>query len=328
MRRMKLKIIMAMLMIIIVLIAITLGMMNNDNPEKDIVYVVVKAVSNEMDFWQTVRMGAMTAAVELDVEMIFTGPMHETQIERQIEILDNIIKRKPLAIVLAPTDYKKLAPWGDKILEAGITLVTIDSAMDTPSAKSFIGTNNIDASRQAGEVMIGLLEGAGKVAVMGHVQGTSTAIERIEGFMQAIHEHPGIKLVREPWYSDGTSDQAYLRAKEMLLNYPDIDGIFGSNEVTVIGIARALDDMGLGGRIKLVGFDGSKEQVGFIEQGILHAVMVQRPFNMGYLGVKEAVEISRRRKRPEVIDTGAVLITRDNLYAPENQKLLFPFVNR
>lgn len=328
MRRMRHKIITATLIITITLITVTLGMFINDDPEKDIVYVVVKSINNEIDFWQTVKMGAMTAAVELDVEMVFTGPMHETQIDRQIEILDRIIKKKPLAIVLAPTDYKKLAPWGDKIIEAGITLVTIDSAMDTPSAKSFIGTNNIDASRQAGEEMIRLLEGTGQVAVMGHVQGTSTAIERIEGFMYAIKEHPGIDLIKEPWYSDGNSEQAYHKTKEMLSEYPDIDGIFGANEVTVIGIARALDDMGLGGRIKLVGFDSSKEQVEFIERGILHAVMVQRPFNMGYLGVKEAVEISRRRKRPEVIDTGAVLITKDNLFTPENQKLLFPFVDR
>ncbi len=291
-----------------------------------VVYVVVKSVDPEFEFWQTVKMGAETAAKELDIDMIFTGPMEETDITGQIEILDDIISKRPMAIVLAPSDYKKLVPISEKIIKSNITLVTIDSAIDTPLCKSLISTNNLEAAQQAAEEMARLIGYEGKVAIMSFVKGVSTAIERERGFREAISKYKKIQLIEETWFSEGKEDIAYAQTLDILKKHPDVAGIFGANEKTVIGIARAIEDLGLNGKIKLVGFDGNQEEVMFIEKGVIDAVMVQRPFNMGYLGVREAVEISLDKKKPEYIDTGAVLIRKDNLYTPENQKLLFPFV--
>jgi len=291
-----------------------------------VVYVVVKSIDPEFEFWQTVKMGAETAARELDIDIVFTGPMEESDIAGQIEILEDIIPKRPMAIVLAPSDYKKLVPISEKIIKSNITLVTIDSAIDTPLCKSLISTNNLEAARQAAEEMARLIGYAGKVAIMSYVKGVSTAIERERGFREALSKYPQIQLVDETWFSEGREDIAYDQTLDMLSKHPDVSGIFGANEKTVIGIARAIEDLGLSGKIKLVGFDGDQEEVMFIEKGVIDAVMVQRPFNMGYLGVREAVEISLGKKRPEYIDTGVVLIRRDNLYTPENQKLLFPFV--
>lgn len=313
------------LIVVLILLVLTECLPERRKYER-VVYVVVKSADPEFEFWQTVKMGAETAAKELDIDMIFTGPMEETDIAGQIKILEDILPKRPMAIVLAASDYKKLVPISEKIIKSGITLVTIDSAVDTPLCKSFIATNNVKAAQQAADEMARLIGYKGKVAIMAHVKGVSTAIEREKGFREAISKYEKIELIEETWFSEGKENIAYDQTLDILKKHPDVTGIFGTNEKTVIGIARAIEDLGLNGKIKLVGFDGNQEEVKFIEKGVIHAVMVQRPFNMGYLGVREAVEISLGKKEPEYIDTGAVLIRKDNLYTPENQKLLFPFV--
>jgi len=97
------------------------------------------------------------------------------------------------------------------------------------------------------------------------------------------------------------------------------------NEVSTVGAAQAILDAGLTGKIRLLGFDSSLAEIKFIEQGVIDATVVQKPFNMGYLSVKAALDAVEKKPRIRFIDTGSELITAANLYLPENQKLLFPF---
>ena len=97
------------------------------------------------------------------------------------------------------------------------------------------------------------------------------------------------------------------------------------NEVSTVGAAQALLDAGQAGKVRLLGFDSSLAEIKFIEQGVLAATVVQKPFNMGYLAIRAALDAVEKKPRIRFIDTGSVLITAANLYLPENQKLLFPF---
>jgi AraC-like DNA-binding protein len=128
------------------------------------------------------------------------------------------------------------------------------------------------------------------------------------------------------WFTDNFEENAYAIAVRILKDHPDLGGFLAMNEVSTIGVAKALRDTGAAGKIRLVGFDSSLTEIQFIEQGVIAATVIQKPFNMGYLAVQAAQDAVENRPLPSFIDTGSVLITVENLYEPENQKLLFPFV--
>jgi ribose transport system substrate-binding protein len=150
-------------------------------------------------------------------------------------------------------------------------------------------------------------------------------MEREEGARRML-EQDGRYPILGTWFTDNFEEKAYAITQQLLADHPDLGGILAMNEVSTVGAARALRDMGPAGMPRLVGFDSSLTEVQFIEQGIIAATVIQKPFNMGYLAVQAARDIALNRSVPPLIDTGSVLITAKNLYEPENQKLLFPFV--
>ena len=158
---------------------------------------------------------------------------------------------------------------------------------------------------------------------MEHIKGVSTAVERERGLVEALGEYADhIVDIR---YCDSNNDKSYEMTKAMLTENPDINVIFGLNEDSASGAARAVRDMGLGGEIDMVGFDSSLEEIQFLESGVFDAIVVQRPLNMGYLGVSMAYEAARSKEVPKMVESGSVLITKETIYTEENQKLLFPF---
>jgi ribose transport system substrate-binding protein len=170
-----------------------------------------------------------------------------------------------------------------------------------------------------------ILAPGNKLAIINHVRGATTAIEREAGTRRVL-ERDGRYPIIGTWFTDNFEENAYTITLRLLEEYPDLGGFLAMNEVSTIGIARALRDTGTMGKIRLVGFDSSLREIQFIEQGVISATVIQKPFNMGYFAVQAARDAVENRSLPSFIDTGSVLITADNLYEPENQKLLFPFM--
>lgn len=287
--------------------------------------VIIKE-SKSMEFWQVFADGAETAAKEFDADIEVIGPEKETDIDEQIAMMEAAVARKPDAIVLAATDFNRLVPAARQAGDAGIPLIMADSGINSDVPKSFIATDNVAAGEKIGGLMAEELAGrGGKVAIISYVQWTATQLDRERGVRNVLEATPGVEIVGT-FYSDGIERKAYEMTLELLKEHPDLKGIVGLNEASSVGPGKALRDAGAAGRVKLVGFDSSIEEVKLLEEGVMQATVVQRPFNMGYLGVKTAVQAVRGEKVPRVIDTGAVVITKANMYEDENQKLLFPFV--
>ncbi len=288
--------------------------------------VVIKSMEPSMEFWQVLIDGVEVAAKEFDVDVTVTGPPNESEIDEQIRLIDEAINARPDAIVMAATDYNRLVPVALAAKKSGISLISIDSGINSDVADSFIATNNFEAGRKAGRAMADQLEANAKVAIISFVQGTATQIDR-EGGVLASLEEAGI-TVMGTYYSDGVEEKAYQITKELSEKHNDLRGIVGLNETSTVGAGKAIRDLGLAGQIQLVGFDSSINEVKLLEEGVMQATVVQKPFNMGYLGIKTAVEALNKQRVPEIIDTGSVIITKDNMYMDENQKLLFPFVEK
>ncbi|MFP4484001.1 MAG: substrate-binding domain-containing protein [Spirochaetota bacterium] len=302
-----------------------LGILEPDGDED--VVVVLKTTGRHMEFWQIVRAGIQEAATELDVEPAIVGPRWEKDVDRQIEILGNVIEQGPDAILLAASDFHRLVPLAEEAARRGITIVTLDSALNSDVPVSFVATDNVAAGIKAGREIDTLVDPKERVAIISHIEGVATAIDREEGVRHALREREPAHILGT-FYSDNEPDAAYRIVEELVAQYSDLGGIVSLNENSTVGAGRAIRDLELAGRVALVGFDNSKEEIEFLEDGVVDALVVQKPFNMGYLGIQTLLAATRGRKVDPVIHTDAVLVRRDTMYTEENQKLLFPIVRQ
>ena len=287
------------------------------------VVAVLKTIDVNMEFWEVVKTGMHAAAKEFDVDIEVRGPWAESDVLGQLKIMDDVIEGKPEAIILAATDFAALVASVEKARDAGIRVVTLDSGIDSAIPDTFVATNNVEAGEKAGVKMARILKPGTSVAVVNHIKGSTTAMEREKGALRAVGG-TGRFEVLGVWYTNNFVENAYAITVDLLMKHPNLGGILAMNEVSTVGVARALRD---GGRsdIRLVGFDNSLVEIKLMEEGFIDATVIQQPFNMGYLAVRAVRDVASGRVVEPFIDTGSLLVTPDNMYLPEIQKILFPF---
>lgn len=292
-------------------------------PESGRPRILVSPKGLVLSFWVSVKTGAEAAGRELDADIIWKGPSLETDIATQISIIEDNINKKVDAIVLAACDATALVPVLQKAAAAGIPVITIDSNVNSDLPESFIATDNVAASNKAADVLSGLIGGRGKIAMILFVPGSTTCITREKGFYQGLERHPDMDLVAVQ-YSQTEVATAMAVTEDIVTAHPDLAGIFAANESSTVGCANALRSRGLSGKIKVVGFDASPNEVEALEDGTVQALIVQNPYRMGYMGVKTAIDVLNGRAVEKRVDTGIYVVTRDNLNTPEIQNLLNP----
>ena len=149
--------------------------------------------------------------------------------------------------------------------------------------------------------------------------------ERRQGLLDNVRNAD--RRLADIQYCNSSEELAKQQTIEMLQKYPSIRCMVGLNESSAVGICKGLTELGLAGKIKVVACDSSTQLIQYMEMGTVQVFVVQNPFNMGYVSVKQAVRILQGKKIDPAFDTGSVVVTRENLYTQENQKLLFPFTN-
>jgi len=288
----------------------------------DPIQIVLKSIEGQpMDFWDVVHQGISEAARELGVQVKITGPRYEKEINRQINIMSSVIDEDPPLIILAATDYIRLVDSVKRANSLGIPVITIDSGIDSDLPVSLIATDNVDAGKKAGKEMKRLivLNTKKSIAIVSHIKETSSAIDRETGVREAL---VGEDIIGT-WFCDVEQEKAYQITLELLAD-DDIGGIVALNEVAALGVARAIDEKKASDRVFVVGFDNAVRELSYLEEGVIKATVVQRPYNMGYLSIKTAVEYLKGHKVDPFIDTKSILITKDNMFKREYQELLFP----
>ena len=284
------------------------------------------------EFWKSVHAGAVKASRELDVDLLWQGPLREDDREEQIKVVDMIRARAVSGIALAPLDDKALRMPVADATRAGIPVLIFDSDLDSRDYVSFVATDNYRGGRIAGEHLAGLLDGQGGVMMLRLHEGAASTTAREQGFLDEVATHPGIKVVSANQYAGGSTEGAY-RSSENLLTATraaggGVSGIFCPNESTTFGMLRALEDAGLAGKIRFVGFDSSDKLARALRDGEIDALVLQNPFNIGYLSVKTLVQYIRGDKVDRRIDTGATLVTKANMDQPDIRERLQPNLDR
>jgi len=268
--------------------------------------IVPKALTGE--YWVRCKKGAEAAAKQFGVKLTFIGPSAETEVDKQIDIVENLITRGVDAIGISPCDGKALVPVIEKAIAKGIPVVTVDSDAKTNKRLAYIGTDNEKAGEMAAKELANLMGGKGKVLIIQGVPGAENLMQRVKGFKRVIAKYPQIKIVSEQaCQSDQT--KALDITENALTAHPDLGGIFGVNAPGAPGAAQAVKAAGKTGKVKIVGFDALPDTVRYCAEGVIQAIVEQRPYRMGYLAVRYLKEALEGKKIPRMVDTGVDIIT-------------------
>lgn len=276
-------------------------------------------------FWRSVHAGALRAGNELGVEILWQGPVREDDRAAQIRVVEDMIVRDVDAIVLAPLDNRALVPVATEATREGIPVVIFDSGIEWDGYVSYVATDNRLGGQIAARRLGQLLEGRGKVILLRYLEGHASTGDREEGFLAAMREEfPNIEIVSSDQRAGATTETAYSASENLLVRFPDVNGIFTPNESATHGMMRALVDANRAGQVKLVGFDASEAIVEGLRQGHIHGLVLQDPVRMGDQAVRAAIRRLDGEHPDRRIDTGATMVTRENMEEPEIAPLLSP----
>ncbi|MCE5310280.1 MAG: substrate-binding domain-containing protein [Acidobacteriales bacterium] len=274
-------------------------------------------------FWQSVHAGAVAASREAGVDIIWNGPAAETDYTDQIRIVESMISRHVDAIALAPIDSKAMVGVVERAVREGIPVILFDSGLDSDVFLSRVATDNYGAGRLGADRMAKILNGKGKVAMVASQPGAASSTAREKGFEDGIHEkYPGIQIV-DKRYGMADFAKSLAVAENMLTAFPDLDGLFSSNEAASVGAAQALKGRP-GTKVKMVGFDWNPTLLDGLETGLIDSLIVQQPFQMGYEAVMSAMKKFRGEPVPKIHDLAPRLITRENMKDPDVQAQINP----
>ena len=296
-------------------------------PAKKTIAVIPKGTTHE--FWKSVHAGAVKAAREHSVEVIWKGPVREDDRDEQIKVVETFLSRGVDGIVLAPLDDRALVPVLKDAKARNIPVVIIDSGIQWDDYLSFVATDNERAGGLAAEQLGKLLGGKGEVLVMRYQEGSASTMAREQGFLTTLGaKFPEIKVVSSNQYGGATTESAFATAEKLLSSHKAVQGIFCPNESTTFGMLRALEGAGLAGKVRFVGFDASDKLVDALKAGKIDGLVVQNPFAMGEKGVAALVANGKSQAVQKRIDTGATMVTRDNMQTGEVASLLAPELSK
>lgn len=323
----------------LLLIAILIGLIgcssnqtttnSQSSPKKYKIAVIPKGTTHS--FWKSINAGANKAAADyktqgVDVEIIWKGPLKEDDREQQVQVVEGFISQGVNGIVLAPLDDKALVRPVEEAKKAGVPTVIMDSGLQSDQITSFVATDNKKGGAMAADRLGEVLGGKGKVIMLRYAEGSASTNDRETGFLEEMKaKFPNIELISTDQYAGATRDTAKRASENLLQRFGnDVNGVFASNESASTGMLLALQDMGKAGKISFVGFDATPQFIEAMKNNQMQGVVLQNPFAIGELGVKAMVDSLLGKPVEKRVDTGAMMVTPENMNSAEAQKLLNP----
>ena len=256
-------------------------------------------------FWAAMQLEAEREATAQGVHLVSLAADRETDVERQYQIIENLIQQQVDAILLSPSGSKELVPAIRKANDAGIPVLLLDTRIDPDAAESvgarfltYIGSDNFEGGAVAGRYLADKLFGRGNIAIIEGIAGHETADQRRLGFLQGIEAFPDIAVVASQT-ANWERARAYTVAENLLQAQPELDAIFAANDEMALGAMEAVAAAGRLEDISIVGFDAIPDALANIRSGRLQGTVAQFPGEMGKLGVRHAVELLRDGKAPQ-----------------------------
>ena len=286
-------------------------------------YIPLISKGFQHQFWQAVKQGAQQAAKDFNVNITFEGPESESMVDKQIEMLQAALDKKPNAIGLAALDSKAVIPLLERARALHIPVIGFDSGVDSDIPVTTAATNNVAAASLAADKMAALIGNAGEIAVIVHDQTSRTGIDRRDGFVNRIKRtYPKITIV-DVQYGGGDHLKSTDLAKAIMQAHPRLKGFFGANEGSAIGVLNAVIELKKQGKIVVIGYDSGQAQMDAVRSGVMAGAITQNPVGIGYKCVEAAVKALKGETLPKTIDTGFFWYDKTNIDSKQIAPLLY-----
>jgi ribose transport system substrate-binding protein len=276
--------------------------------------LILKTPNNP--FFIDMQRGAEEAAGRLGVRLVVQSPEREIDVEKQMQIVENLVETGVSALCIAPASSKGIVPALSKANAAGIPIVVVDDEVDADAAReagvhteSYVGSDNVEGGRLAGRHLVEASGGRAKVAVLEGIPGHETGDSRLRGFREAIQGVDGVAVVSSQT-ANWERDQGFNVFQNTLQAHPEIDSVFACNDMMALGAVEAIAAAGRTGKVRVIGFDAVDDARKAIEAGTMEASIAQFPSEMGRIAVETAVKLVRGEKVPADQRTKIGLVTR------------------
>ena len=289
--------------------------------------VIPKGTSHE--FWKSVHFGAEKAAKDLgNIEIVWRGPVVESDTGSQIDVVKNMITLGVDGIVLAPNQKGGLVDAVEESIDEGIPVVIFDSGLDEgPAIAGYVATDNFKGGKLAAEEMAKAIDKKGNVILLRYLAGSESTEQRENGFLEGLKEYPKIEVVSSDQRGGDNATASKEKVDQLLQLFgDDLAGIFAVCEPNANGTLEALRNAGLDGKVKFIAFDPSDALIEALKDGSCSGIVLQDPVEMGYRGVLTLVDHINGKTAEPFISTGEYVATPDNMDDARIQELLKPSI--
>jgi ribose transport system substrate-binding protein len=267
-------------------------------------------------FFLDMQRGAEEVAAGTGMQLVVQAAEREIDVEKQVQIIENLLQTGIRVLIVTPSGSREIATAIAKANRADVPVIVVDTRVDPRTVadnqleiESFIGSDNYEGGRQAGDYVAKASGGKARVAVLEGIPGHETGDSRLRGFRDAIGSHPGITIVAsQP--ANWERDQGFTVFQNMLQAHPDLDTVFACNDLMALGAIEAIAAAGRSGRIRVVGFDALDDARQAIEAGRMDASVAQSPREMGRLAVQSAARLLRGESVPADQKVPIALVTK------------------
>lgn len=279
----------------------------------------------KLPYWQTLSNGYNRAATEYGVKVQIAGPdTYDSQAE--LTEFQNAVAKHPAGILVSVADAPLFRSAINDAISAGIPVITVDSDAPTSQRLYFIGTDNLEAGHLGGQRLVQKLNGKGNV-VFFSITGQPNLEERLRGYKDILADHPGIKIV-DVLDVKGDSNIAFDQARKYVdKTGPDKINAFVALESAAAPAVADVVHRSADANRPVIGMDVSPDTLKLIKSGGVDATVSQKPWTMGYIGLKQLDEIHHHKPEnfqtnyqvdsfsrfPSFVDTGTTLVTSDNV---------------
>ena len=267
-------------------------------------------------FFLDMQRGAQEAAAGAGVQVVVQAAEREIDVEKQVQIIENLLQTGIRALIVTPSGSREIATAIAKANRANVPVVVVDTRVDPKAAAdnnlqiaSFIGSDNYEGGKIAGEYLAKVTGGKARVAVLEGIPGHETGDSRLRGFRDAVAKHPGMTIVAsQP--ANWERDQGFTVFQNMLQAHPQLDAVFACSDLMALGAIEAIAAAGRSGRIRVVGFDALDDARKAIEEGRMEASVAQSPRDMGRIAVESAGRLLRGESIPADQKVAIELVTK------------------